>query len=416
MSDNNLQTDLEALNRFIVDCPELEKLEALLGGFNLFQVLKFEYGEIRHSNVLAWLLDPAESHGLGQAFIQRLLMRILHESDKTTNITPVDIHCWQPVSFEIRREWNHIDLLCVVTLTGGETWVVCIENKVNALQRLNQLVDYRKVVEDYFPDAKRRLYILLSKNREEPEDEEYHIADYNQVHRTLSDCLASREHAVGSEPKVLIENYLQLLEEKFMNESEIASTARMIYQQHKRALDIIFENRPDLMRELSAELFKLIEDHAEERGIVPVLANKKYLYFIPESWSHPGNTHGTAFKTSERSLSMEIHIDMGSAFFVVCSWKNPEPWTDRVWQIASEFPFSRPSKSDNPPNYSWCHLHSVNLRVVPADMESNSPSEVALVIFEKAMAELASPQTQQIIQILAAELPALDEAYQTQGN
>lgn len=43
MSDSTaLQDDYDALNEFIVNSPDLGKLEALLGGFNLFQVLKFE--------------------------------------------------------------------------------------------------------------------------------------------------------------------------------------------------------------------------------------------------------------------------------------------------------------------------------------------------------------------------------------
>ena len=65
-------------------------------------------------------------------------MRILHDSDKDIDITPVDIDCWQPLSVEIRWEWNHIDLLCLITLASGKTWIVCIENKVKSQQHLNQ--------------------------------------------------------------------------------------------------------------------------------------------------------------------------------------------------------------------------------------------------------------------------------------
>jgi hypothetical protein len=57
------EIQLQQLTDFVVRCPELRELEKLLGKFNLFRVLRFEHGEIRHSNVLAWLLDPAESHG-----------------------------------------------------------------------------------------------------------------------------------------------------------------------------------------------------------------------------------------------------------------------------------------------------------------------------------------------------------------
>ena len=60
-TDAALQADYNALNELVVNCPELAEVESLMGGFNLFSVLGFEYGELRHSNALAWLFDPSES-------------------------------------------------------------------------------------------------------------------------------------------------------------------------------------------------------------------------------------------------------------------------------------------------------------------------------------------------------------------
>lgn len=65
------------LDKFLVDNTELEELSAKLAIFNIFGVLRIEEAEIRHSNVMAWLLDPQESHGLGQAFLRRVLSTIL---------------------------------------------------------------------------------------------------------------------------------------------------------------------------------------------------------------------------------------------------------------------------------------------------------------------------------------------------
>jgi len=96
--------DYKKLSEFIVNCPELAELESLLGGFNIFQVLGFEYGEIRHSNVLAWLLNPSESHGLDDLFLQNWLKRVLHEAQVEPAITPIDVDCWNVREVEVRRE------------------------------------------------------------------------------------------------------------------------------------------------------------------------------------------------------------------------------------------------------------------------------------------------------------------------
>ena len=39
--------------------------------FNAFDVLRYSDYEIRHSNVLAWLLTPGGTHGVGDAFLRR---------------------------------------------------------------------------------------------------------------------------------------------------------------------------------------------------------------------------------------------------------------------------------------------------------------------------------------------------------
>jgi hypothetical protein len=44
-----------------------------ISSFNPFKVLKLESHEIRHSNVLAWLFNPNESHNLGTKFLEQFL-------------------------------------------------------------------------------------------------------------------------------------------------------------------------------------------------------------------------------------------------------------------------------------------------------------------------------------------------------
>ncbi len=51
---------IETLEKFLLDNPEFEKLEGLLSQFNVFETLRMVNTEIRHSNVLAWLLTPSE--------------------------------------------------------------------------------------------------------------------------------------------------------------------------------------------------------------------------------------------------------------------------------------------------------------------------------------------------------------------
>ena len=100
------------LDAFLVDNPELEELNARLGTFNIFRVLRIARAEIRHSNVLAWLLTPGESHGLGDTFLRRFLSRILMEHDEAkVKLTPAGVELMPFGDVEVLREWQKIEIL-----------------------------------------------------------------------------------------------------------------------------------------------------------------------------------------------------------------------------------------------------------------------------------------------------------------
>jgi hypothetical protein len=71
------RADRHALAAFAVDNPDFERLEALLAQFNLFDAFGMTRQELRHSDFLAFLLDPRQTHGLGAAFVTSLLQRVL---------------------------------------------------------------------------------------------------------------------------------------------------------------------------------------------------------------------------------------------------------------------------------------------------------------------------------------------------
>jgi hypothetical protein len=83
--------DLALLEALIVDNPDLERLEALLEQFNIFEALGAVRVELRHSDFLAFLLNPNQSHGLGDVFVKRLLQKALASSQNASPITPIDL-------------------------------------------------------------------------------------------------------------------------------------------------------------------------------------------------------------------------------------------------------------------------------------------------------------------------------------
>ena len=67
---DNLKEAEKALQDFLLDIDCLDALLPWTGKFNLFDVLKISRTEIRHSNVLSWLLSANENHGLGDSYVR----------------------------------------------------------------------------------------------------------------------------------------------------------------------------------------------------------------------------------------------------------------------------------------------------------------------------------------------------------
>ena len=163
--DNN--EALKFLDNFLVNNVELEELSARLSTFNIFNVLRIENKEIRHSNALAWLIDPQESHGLGQIFLRRFLSTILLDNENVDiSLTPAQVELMTLLDIEVRREWKNIDLLIT---SHANKWVILIENKIKSYATKKQLEKYIEIVKSEFPEY-TRIPVLLTLEIDEASD------------------------------------------------------------------------------------------------------------------------------------------------------------------------------------------------------------------------------------------------------
>ena len=278
-NSGNAKNEEAACLRALCDCEELYEIEKLLQRFNLFEVMRSSDIEIRHSNVLAWLFDPKESHGFGDSFLRKWLVKVFSERLQPSQIERASLD-----SVAIRREWDHIDILIETKTEEGKPWAICVENKIHSQQREDQLFDYRKVVERHYPDPARRGFVFLTRWNEKPADEIYANASYVQIVEVLKECLSEHGRKLAKPQRLFIQHYRELLEERFMDTSKVGELAQKIYNEHKKALDIILEHRPDSSQKLTDAVGKLMRDRAKSEGIVLLPFSNKILRFVPESW------------------------------------------------------------------------------------------------------------------------------------
>ncbi len=231
-------TNYKALEEFVVNNDELLQLEERIGRFNIFDALGIVNAEIRHSNFLAWLLDPNESHGQGPLFLKAVLMDLLRQSPPELRaINPVEIDGAELRGVEVRREWRNIDILITCK---DPNFVIAIENKVGSKEHSKQLERYRETVAKEFGKTPRQ-FVFLTRDGDEPTDEDWTVYTYEDIHRVLLRVRKANAASIGDDVLAFLDHYIRLIGSRFMDDPKIDELCQTIYKNHRQAIDLIVD-------------------------------------------------------------------------------------------------------------------------------------------------------------------------------
>ncbi len=292
--------DRQALEAFVVENADLETLEGFLEQFNIFEAVGVVRQELRHSDFLAFLLDPRQNHRLGDAFARRLLQKILIAAkDLAPPLSPVHLDSWDLGRLTVRREWQNIDILLV---DRPNRLVVVIENKVDSTEHSGQLGRYLRLVDSEYPAPTwRRLAVYLTPDGEDPSEGDYLTADYGLVADAVDAVGESRRPALDPAAHELMVHYARTLRRHIVADSEIADLCRRIYRRHQRALDLIFEHRPDRLAQVQAVLLELVQSRDD---LILDTASKQFVRFGQAAWE--GLPRGQGWTRSGRLVLFEF--------------------------------------------------------------------------------------------------------------
>jgi len=335
-----LSVDLNLLQDLVINNPDLDRLEALLNRFNIFEALNIVRQEIRHSEFLAFLLDPRQNHGLDDFFLKRLLQESINHMENPFPITPIHLDIWDLDNVEIRREWQSIDILI---LDDEHKFAVIIENKLFTGEHSNQLERYREVVREHFPDF-TLIPLFLTPEGEPASEPSYISISYSLICGILENIIQSRETTLGRDILLLLKNYTEMLRRYIVGESEIEVLCKQIYRKHKRALDLIYEYRPDQQAELQEFICDLI-DHTPQFEIDQ--ASKSNVFFYPKHWDELIPERGLGWTRSGRILLFQFVNSQQSLRLALVLGPGPNEVREKIFTIISrnEPPFKRSFKT-----------------------------------------------------------------------
>ncbi|TCG09245.1 hypothetical protein BZM27_06255 [Paraburkholderia steynii] len=158
----------------LVKTHEFAKLEDELKVFNPFRVLQVERYELRHTTTLAWLLDPHETHGMGNVFLKKFITLVIDQTESSIDSVLSEIdegnveihrelifsrHGPYESTFEDDDQSSTGDRLDI--LIEGKDWGIALEAKIDSKEGEKQLSRYESWLDRIFGRKTLKLYLTV---------------------------------------------------------------------------------------------------------------------------------------------------------------------------------------------------------------------------------------------------------------
>ncbi|MCP9482679.1 PD-(D/E)XK nuclease family protein [Shimia sp. CNT1-13L.2] len=298
VSSDSLPENLAKIEDLILGsgADDFERIKSYSDVFCPFEAIGMVHQEIRHSNFLAYCLNPHKPHGFGDELLREFLYLVADEVE--TLPSKLELSLMSLHNAEIRREWNHIDLLIRVPNEDGQEIVVAIEQKIHAAEGLNQLKRYTEVVKDHFEKTKHTALIFLPKDATAPsESETWGQLSLQDVVRRFE--IVANTRLITAKGTPLLNQYIAMLRRHIMPDNTLTEIAQKLWNEHGEALNLLMEHRPDQHSEIVAafkaartEMAETLNAKLKGKGfegtditLEPVFDNNWVGHFSVTSWA-----------------------------------------------------------------------------------------------------------------------------------
>ena len=241
--------------------------------FNPFDVLRYSDYEIRHSNVLAWLFQPNETHGIGDAFI-RAFTTAMNEAARRQGTPPVLL----PSSFDaknvrVERELDYVD---ITLFFENESVLIAVENKMGEAspEHASQVIGYHKMLcekhQGVYDDV-HSVLLTTSPTADVPEHRFIHVS-WNRV-RDIVKSIHDHgrfESDEGDRIRAFLGHYLEIVERFIVHPETANDYFWSLLDDHRPLLERLLKNREEGVENIEEALS---DDLGKYRGTVRRLVN-----------------------------------------------------------------------------------------------------------------------------------------------
>jgi len=282
-------TTKQKLERLLLS-EDFTDLVAKVNKFNVFNVLKLENAEIRHSNFLGWLLTPYKNHLLGDDFLKELFKIILKDhannQDISTNISDIIFNDFSDAQITLEKMTDEGRRIDIFIESKKNDFVCVIENKVWSDEGWNQLEDYEKYINSHkeYGSCKHKLFIFLTPNTNYDCTKlykNYIRMDYGKICYAIDRILKKDCGIVSDEIRHFIENYKEMVERNIMEkyDNETLELCSRIYNEYGNVIDLIMQKGNP-----KAQVMSILEEILQERtDLVDIRQEKNGFLFLPDN-------------------------------------------------------------------------------------------------------------------------------------
>ncbi len=132
------RAELEVLKVLAARSSELDLLKVAPSEFNVFEAMGAVSQELRHSDFLAFLLDPRANHRLGDRFSKGWLKRVVQSAhgdahaDNASVASVVDSGLFDRIDMGGARVFRERDRIDILLVDQNNRLAVVIENKISS--------------------------------------------------------------------------------------------------------------------------------------------------------------------------------------------------------------------------------------------------------------------------------------------
>lgn len=237
---------------------------------NIFSIFKHEGHEDANSNILAWLLDANEKHGLKDAFIMALIEKLNIDSTpfKTAKVYREYTFTDGDEKDKKDKKARRIDILIK---TENSTNILVIENKIYSSEHTGQLLAYMNHIKKVYGEKSAVTFVKLSPCGDLPSQNisktrgpnGWKVLSYADI---LSCLLQMQQKTMPLDTRTIISNYIDYLRFSLCVDKEI--------------MDVVKDTDVEARKKDKERLCKDIGEVLPEKNIKPHLEKKSGVYYL----------------------------------------------------------------------------------------------------------------------------------------